>query len=104
MLFLLLDLHFTVSFFPDPSLAFAYTFTVCPIPFFFALTTPFWVTEAYFLLETYHLTFLLEAFFGLTDAFSFSFFLYRRVALFFLKLTIVTINVLLAGGEVGFLF
>ena len=66
------------------------TFTVCPTPFFLAVTTPFLLTAAYFLLETDHVIVLLAAFDGVTVAFNFSFLEYERVALFLFSLTFFT--------------
>ena len=60
------------------------------MPFFLAFTTPLEETVAYFLLETYHFTFLFVAFLGVTVAFSFKVFLYLRVAFFLLSFTFFT--------------
>jgi len=55
-----------VAFLPDPSFAVAVIVTV---PSFFAFTTPLLVTVATFLLDDFHTTALLLAFFGVTVAF-----------------------------------
>lgn len=46
--------------------------TVCPLPFCFVVTTPFWVTLAHFLREELHFTFLVVALEGDTVAVSFN--------------------------------
>ena len=49
-----------LTFFRLPSLAAAVMRTVCPIPFFFARTTPELETLAHFFRELDHLSFLLD--------------------------------------------
>ena len=56
---LILILIFTLFF--DPSVAFAVIVTVLPAPAFFAVTTPFFETVAYFLLLDVHFNFLFAA-------------------------------------------
>ena len=49
------------AFFLLPSAAVAVTVTVCPMPAFFAFTTPLLLTVAYFVLLDFHVTFLFVA-------------------------------------------
>ena len=61
------------AFFRLPSLAAAVILTVCPRPFFLAVTIPLLFTVAHFFFEELHFTFLFVALEGETDTLSFRF-------------------------------
>ena len=76
-----------VAFLPEPSFAVAVIVTV---PAFFAFTTPLLVTVATFLLDDFHTTALLLAFFGVTVAFKVCFLPIVIVDLVLFSFTLVT--------------
>ena len=76
-----------MAFLPEPSAAVA---VILAVPFFLAVTLPAEDTVAIFLLEVFQITFLLEAFFGVTVAFNFKVFLTFNVAFVLFNLILVT--------------